>query len=166
MGKRTRLLLEADFNYFKYNVVKKTVFVLFVVGCFITIIIATSIVTNHFLDTEYEPFAFVISFIISWFTFSSLFESLYKNLFSKKVKIFSGQGFIKLWINKEELLIKKGQITNVKAQVSSHRTRYGGRSTSTKLIIYTTMGKFHFTNDQAIYEVDKVLKVVPSIKRK
>lgn len=166
MGKRTRLLLEADFNYFKYSAVKKTVFVLFVVSCFMSVIIATSIVSNHFLDTEYEPFAFVISFIISWFIFSSLFETLYKKLFSKKVKIFSGQGFIKLWINKEEIIIKKGQIANIKTEVSSHRTRYGGRSTSTKLIIYTTMGKFHFTNDQAIYAVDKVLKAVPSIKRK
>jgi len=166
MGKRTRLLLEADFNYFKYSAVKKTVFVLFVVGCFITIIIATSIVITCFVDTEYERFAFVISFILSWLVFSYLFETLYKKLFSKKVRIFSGQGFIKLWINKEEIIIKKGQITDIKAQVSSHRTRHGGRSTSTKLIIYTTMGKFHFTNDQAIYEVDKVLKVVPSIKRK
>lgn len=166
MDKRSRHLLEADFNYFKYSAVKKTVFVLFVVSCFISVIIATSITTNLFLDTEYEQFAFVISFIISWFVFSSLFETLYKKLFSKKVKIFSGQGFIKLWINKEEILIKKGQVTNITAQVSSHRSRYGGRSTSTKLIIYTTMGKFHFTNDQANYEVDKVLKVVPSRKRK
>ncbi|MGX7148103.1 hypothetical protein [Enterococcus ureasiticus] len=151
MGKRMRLLLEADFNFFKYSIVKKTVFVLFIVSCFMLIVIATSSTTNRFLDTEYEPVAFVISFLVSWFVFSSLFERLYKKLFSKRVRILSGQSFIKLWINKEEILIKKGQITNIKAQVSSHRTQYGGRSTSTKLIIYTTMGKFHFTSDQAVF---------------
>ncbi|MEI5989369.1 hypothetical protein A5881_000857 [Enterococcus termitis] len=53
MGKRTRLLLEADFNYFKYSAVKKTVLVLFIVGCFFSIVITTSIATNRFLDTEY-----------------------------------------------------------------------------------------------------------------
>ncbi|WP_086312102.1 hypothetical protein A5821_003375 [Enterococcus sp. 7F3_DIV0205] len=139
MGKLTRILLEADFNYFRYSAVKMTVIVFFLVSYFMLIIITA----NRVLDTEYEPFEFVISFIISWFVFSYLFETLYKKLFSNKGRILSGQGFIKLWINKEEILINKGQITNIKAQVSSHRSRYGGRSTSTKLIIYTMMGKFH-----------------------
>ncbi|WP_430598181.1 hypothetical protein [Enterococcus sp. AZ177] len=93
------------------------------------------------------------------FVVSSLFETLYKKIFFKKARIFSGQGFTKLWINKEEIIIKKGQITDIKAQVSLYRTRYGGWSTSTKLIIYTTLGKFHFTNNQVIYKMDKVLKM-------
>lgn len=166
MGKQMKLLLAANFNYFKYSIVKKATIVLFVM-CSATFIFLIGIkAATFFLGTEFEAFAFSASFIISWVSFDYLFRELYKKIFSKTVKIFQGQDYLKIWIGKKEILIQKDQIKKVKAKAVSSRIRHGGRRENSKLIIYTTMGTFHFTNDQAIYAVDKVLKVVPSNKRK
>ncbi|MEI5993155.1 hypothetical protein [Candidatus Enterococcus mansonii] len=162
MKKRIKILLVADFNYSKYSIVKKVTAVLFVACCFVGIVMVLNFVTYLFGETEYDMLVIVSSFILGWYILGTIFEKLYKKLFSKRVKIIMSKGYITLWINEEERMIRKRQIRDIKAKVCSRPTRYGGRAMSTKLIIYTDTETFHFTSGEAVYEVEKLLKVVPN----
>lgn len=165
MGKQMKFVLEADFNYSKYSIVKKAAIVLFAM-CWALLIFSIAIkVAYFFLSTPYEAVAFSVSFLISWVIFDYLLRKLYKKLFSKRVKIFQGHNDLTIWINGEEIQIKKEQIKKVKAKAVTNKLRRGGKVENTKLIIYTTIGKFHFTNDQAIYAVKKLMKFAPAKKQ-
>lgn len=159
-----KFFLETDFNYCKYTLVKKITILLFVV-CYASIIFTIGIfAATIFVGTAYEAVAFTVSLMGSGLLFDFLFRKLYKKIFSKRVKIFRGKTAIKLWIDGKEIVIQKAQIKKIKAKAVSNRLRHGGRIESTKLIIYTTTGTFHFTNDQAIYNVHKLLKFAPNKK--
>lgn len=167
MKNRPKVVVSTKFNYARSAWSKRFVIAVFVGISMLLISLIGETAIDHLSGIADEAIVATLVLLVSWFSCFVIGSKVYKLIFLKKVTIIEEHGQLKLFIDQKETVIKKSQIRKIVSKITSSRGRYGSpASYSSKLILYTTHGTFHFTIDHKVPEIEKVKKCVPNVAGK